>query len=261
MVSGRPRCGALAGAGRARRAVGAGGRGSCVPPCRWWSEVEALVAARAAEPVQLVVTHSDLVPGNVVMSVQGRAWIVDWDDAGPWNTAEEVAAAVVSWSSGVPGEPNERVARALIEGYRGAGGGLEGGSPTVLAGSLSAVAKWLELNVRRSLDETADRRFRWRAEAAVAGALADLAAAGPAGPVDGTAQLTARTSRSHGDRASRLPLQPGSWRDGRAGEHRGRTAREAVGIQSVHQRPAPVGGPDGAAANGQFPQRGQSGHG
>jgi Ser/Thr protein kinase RdoA (MazF antagonist) len=120
------------------------------------AEVEALVAARMAETVPLLVTHSDLVPGNVLVSMQGRAWIVDWDDAGPWNAAEEVAAAVVSWSSGV------------------AGGGLEGHSPTVLAGSLSAVANWLELNLRRSLDRAADQPLRWRAEAELAGALAEL---------------------------------------------------------------------------------------
>jgi Ser/Thr protein kinase RdoA (MazF antagonist) len=138
------------------------------------AEVEALVAARAAEAVPLVVTHSDLVPGNVLVSVQGRPWIVDWDDAGPWNAAEEVAAAVVSWSSGLQGEPRGRVALALVEGYRRAGGLLDCGSPTVLAGSLSAVANWLELNVRRSLDQAADRPFRWRAEAEVAGALAEL---------------------------------------------------------------------------------------
>jgi Ser/Thr protein kinase RdoA (MazF antagonist) len=138
------------------------------------AEVEALVAARTAETVPLLVTHSDLVPGNVVMSVQGRVWIVDWDDAGPWNAAEEVAAAVVSWSSGVAGEPNERAARALVEGYRAAGGGLESHSPTVLAGSLSAVVNWLELNLCRSLDQAADRPFRQRAEAVATGALAEL---------------------------------------------------------------------------------------
>ena len=138
------------------------------------AEVEALVAARTAEPVPLLVTHSDLVPGNVVVSHQGRAWIVDWDDAGPWNAAEEVAAAVVSWSSGVAGEPDERAALGLVEGYRAGGGGPVGSSPTVLAGSLSAVANWLELNLRRSLDQAADRPFRQRAEAAAAGALDQL---------------------------------------------------------------------------------------
>jgi Ser/Thr protein kinase RdoA (MazF antagonist) len=138
------------------------------------AEVESLVAARTVETVPLVVTHSDLVPGNVLVSAQGRPWIVDWDDAGPWNAAEEVAAAVVSWSSGTAGEPDERAALALVEGYRGAGGGLEDHSPAVLAGSLSAVANWLELNVRRSLDQAADRPFRWRAEAELAGALAEL---------------------------------------------------------------------------------------
>jgi thiamine kinase-like enzyme len=138
------------------------------------AEVEALVAARAAEAVLLVVTHSDLVPGNVLVSAGGRPWIVDWDDTGPWNAAEEVAAAVVSWASGAHGEPDERVALALVEGYREAGGVLQGHSPTVLAGSLSAVANWLELNVRRSLDQTADRPLCWRSGAEVAGALAEL---------------------------------------------------------------------------------------
>jgi Ser/Thr protein kinase RdoA (MazF antagonist) len=120
------------------------------------------------------VTHSDLVPGNVLVSHQRRVWIVDWDDAGPWNAAEEVAAAVVSWSSGMAGEPDERAALALVESYRAAGGGLEGHSATVLAGSLSAVANWLELNLRRSLDQAADRSFRRRAEAELDGALAEL---------------------------------------------------------------------------------------
>jgi Ser/Thr protein kinase RdoA (MazF antagonist) len=138
-------------------------------------EVEALAAARAAETVPLLVTHADLVPGNVLVSVQGRPWIVDWDDAGPWNAAEEVAAAVVSWSSGARGEPDEPVALALVEGYRQAGGSFQEHSPTVLAGSLSAVANWLELNVRRSLSEPPNQPFRSRAEAAVADALSELA--------------------------------------------------------------------------------------
>jgi Ser/Thr protein kinase RdoA (MazF antagonist) len=139
------------------------------------AEVEALVAARAAQSLSLLVCHSDLVPGNVLVSGEGRPWILDWDDAGPWNAAEEVAAAVVSWSTGPQGEPRERVALALVEGYRRAGGILESGSPTVLAGSLSAVVNWLELNVRRSLDDAAEGRDPQQAEAEIAGALGELA--------------------------------------------------------------------------------------
>jgi Ser/Thr protein kinase RdoA (MazF antagonist) len=138
------------------------------------AEVEELVAARSAQAVPLLVCHSDLVPGNVLVSVQGRAWIVDWDDARPWNAAEEVAAAVVSWSSGAQGEPDEQVALALVEGYRRAGGVFQDHSPTVLAGSLSAVANWLELNVRRSLNQAANQTFGSQAEAEVANALAEL---------------------------------------------------------------------------------------
>jgi Ser/Thr protein kinase RdoA (MazF antagonist) len=160
-------------AARAERA-GRGWAGRLRAALPLLAEVEALVAARAAEAVPLVVTHSDLVRGNVLVSVAGRPWIVDWDDAGPWNAAEEVAAAVVSWSSRAHGEPDERAALALVEGYRGAGGVLQGHSPTVLAGSLSAVANWLGLNVRRSVSQAADQASRWQAEAEVAGALVEL---------------------------------------------------------------------------------------
>jgi Ser/Thr protein kinase RdoA (MazF antagonist) len=139
------------------------------------AEVEALVAARAAQTVPLLVCHSDLVPGNVLVSGGSGPWILDWEDAGPWNASEEVAAAVVSWSTGPRGEPREGVALALVEGYRRAGGILDCGSPTVLAGSLSAVANWLELNVRRSLDDTAQGGDPQQAQAEIAGALSVLA--------------------------------------------------------------------------------------
>jgi Ser/Thr protein kinase RdoA (MazF antagonist) len=159
--------------GRAERA-GCGWAGRLRAALPLLAEVEAVVAARAAETVALLVTHCDLVPGNVLVSAGQRPWIVDWDDAGPWNPAEEVGAAVVSWSSGAQGEPDERVALALVESYRRAGGALQEPSPTVLAGSLSAVANWLELNVRRSLGEATDPTLRSRAEAEVAAALAEL---------------------------------------------------------------------------------------
>jgi aminoglycoside phosphotransferase (APT) family kinase protein len=37
----------------------------------------------------------------------GRPSLLDWDDAGPWNPAEELAAALVSWSTGPHGSPCE----------------------------------------------------------------------------------------------------------------------------------------------------------
>jgi hypothetical protein len=39
---------------------------------------------------------------------------------------------------------------------------------------LSAVANWLELNVRRSLSQAADQAVRWQAEAEVTSALIEL---------------------------------------------------------------------------------------
>src|SRR5829696_2799891 len=49
----------------------------------------------------------------------------------------------------------------------------------------------------------------------------------------------------------------GSGLHRRAGEHRRRAARVVAGIEPVHRRPAAVGRPDGAAAHGQPPERGQ----
>jgi hypothetical protein len=44
-----------------------------------------------------------------------------------------------------------------------------------LAGSLSAVVNWLDLNLRRSLEDPAQGRDREQAEAEIAGALGELA--------------------------------------------------------------------------------------
>jgi Ser/Thr protein kinase RdoA (MazF antagonist) len=138
------------------------------------AEAEALVAARKAESVPLLVTHCDLVPGNVLKSPHGRLWIVDWDDAGPWNAAEEVSAAVVSWSSSATGAPIERTALAMVEGYRSAGGIFDSHPPTVLAGSLSAAANWLERTVRRSLSGAATQPVLSRAHNDIVGALTEF---------------------------------------------------------------------------------------
>ena len=81
---------------------------------------------------------------------------------------------MVSWSSRAHGEPDERVALALMEGYRAAGGVLQDHTPTVLAASLSAVANWLELNLRRSLSQAANQAVRRQAEAEVTSALIEL---------------------------------------------------------------------------------------
>ena len=139
------------------------------------AEVETMVAARDAEAVPMRVCHSDLVPGNVLVTADGRPLLLDWDDAGPWNTTEELAAAVVSWSTGPQGEPCDQVAAAMVQGYRRAGGMIDATSPTVLAGSVSAVANWLELNLRYGLDSTAEDRATQRAEAEVTHALDELA--------------------------------------------------------------------------------------
>jgi Phosphotransferase enzyme family len=194
LVSGRPRCGALVEAGRW---CGAGRvRVGWAPRRRvpLLAEVEELAAARTAETVPLVMTHSDLVPGNVLVSATGRPWIVDWDDAGPWNAAEEVAAAVVSWSSRAHGEPDERAALALVEGYRRADGVLQDHSPTVLAGSLSALANWAGAE-RAPQPQPSGQPGVAPAGGGRGDRCADraAAAAGQARPVDRAAGLTTRT--------------------------------------------------------------------
>jgi thiamine kinase-like enzyme len=100
----------------------------------------------------MIRTHRDVAPRNCLLDGD-RVSLLDWDVAGPWSAAEEVAAAAVECAGGTTDDPRPEVAGALLEGYRASGGVLRPYPPHVLAAWLAKNANWVLLAARRALRE------------------------------------------------------------------------------------------------------------
>jgi Phosphotransferase enzyme family len=116
----------------------------------------ALGASGAALGWPMLMTHRDLNQKNALRDAGGGPVVLDWDVAGPWTAIEETVAAALEWAGANVGEPEPAAIRALIAGYRAAGGRLDRPPPEALAGRLFKHLGWLELHVRRALDDHPD---------------------------------------------------------------------------------------------------------
>ncbi|MGW5662763.1 phosphotransferase enzyme family protein [Streptomyces sp. NPDC003758] len=72
-----------------------------------------------ADPGDLVTSHLDLQPQNVLVGSNGPV-LLDWDNAGSASAERELARAVYVWSGG--NRLNTGSARRLVRAYRSAGG-------------------------------------------------------------------------------------------------------------------------------------------
>jgi hypothetical protein len=72
-----------------------------------------------ADPGDLVTSHLDLQPQNVLVGPDGPV-LLDWDNAGSTSAERELARAVYVWSGG--NQVNIDSARRLARAYRSAGG-------------------------------------------------------------------------------------------------------------------------------------------
>lgn len=73
----------------------------------------------SVEPGDVVTSHLDLRPANVLVGRQGPV-LLDWDNAGPASAEQEFARAVFGWSGGNRGDVE--AARRVALAYRRAGG-------------------------------------------------------------------------------------------------------------------------------------------
>lgn len=112
-------------------------------------QVLALAAERAADR-PLIGTHRDLFPRNALVTTDGLT-VCDWDVAGVWSAAEEIAGAAVDWSGGILGPVEPEPFGAVFDGYRAAGGELPDPDPSLWTGYLVKQVNWLEMQVRRAL--------------------------------------------------------------------------------------------------------------
>ncbi|WP_225101113.1 phosphotransferase enzyme family protein [Streptomyces sp. CoH27] len=73
----------------------------------------------ASDPGDLVTSHLDLQPQNVLVGPDGPV-LLDWDNAGPVSAERELARALYIWSG--RNQVNTDAARRLARAYRRAGG-------------------------------------------------------------------------------------------------------------------------------------------
>ncbi|MEU7932449.1 hypothetical protein [Micromonospora echinofusca] len=77
---------------------------------------------------------------------------LDWDVAGPWSAAEELAATVAEWTEILEDQPRKELAADLLRGYAAAGGTLPAPEPGLFTTWLVKQVNWTMLLARRSLD-------------------------------------------------------------------------------------------------------------
>jgi hypothetical protein len=102
---------------------------------------------------ELVPSHRDLHPPNVIKTHDGTLVLIDWDSAGPVIGREDVARYALIWSKPEGELPRAAAVHAFIDGYREAGGiYVSTGLPDLL-GSTVTFLKWLAFNIRRDLSD------------------------------------------------------------------------------------------------------------
>lgn len=106
-----------------------------------------LALADGARRAEAVMTHGDLDTKNIVLSAGGAPHLCDWDGAGPWRPAAELAEVALS----LGGWSDMGVSRAVLDAYAGAGGRVPRFRPEDLGFSLTRSLEWLVFNIERAI--------------------------------------------------------------------------------------------------------------
>ena len=120
---------------------------------------ESLIAAPSADVVQRC--HLDFNADNVLVDTAGRLVVLDWENSGGGEAAQEVAQVLVE------------LGPAAVDGYQGAGGRFEPTGPEVFGMTFAVQGHLVDLYARRALDDP-DPENRSRSEARLATMLPSL---------------------------------------------------------------------------------------
>ncbi|HEX8802834.1 MAG TPA: phosphotransferase, partial [Acidimicrobiales bacterium] len=115
-------------------------------------------------PTGVVRCHLDFNAENVLTGTDGRPWVIDWENSGGADPAQELVQVVHELAG-----DDDRAARALLDGYRAAGGAV---GPVLAAGLAAFSLAWavqanlIALYAERALDAgrrpvDRDRSARW----------------------------------------------------------------------------------------------------
>ena len=114
------------------------------------------------DPAKLQLCHRDLHPGNVLADEAGRLVVVDWDDVGPAEPAQELARTLVACYH--DGQPDLKSMRGAYRSYAEAGGPARLRSAADFTMLIVTQLNFLRRQVRVALDPTASARDREWAE-------------------------------------------------------------------------------------------------
>ncbi|MFI6493251.1 phosphotransferase enzyme family protein [Streptomyces sp. NPDC050564] len=130
----------------------------------------------ASDPGDLVTSHLDLQPQNVLVAPNGPV-LLDWDNAGPISAERELARAVYVWSGG--NQVNTDSARRLARAYRSAGGRAAITGPQSFSMLFATALNFIHVQAECAVDATvtaAQREFASNQVVASLRRVPDLAA-------------------------------------------------------------------------------------
>lgn len=110
------------------------------------------IAADAALPQTLVLSHCDLDQKNIIWQDDDTPFLIDWESAGPTCPGMEIIGAALDWSGQSAGPPYQAVFAAVLAGYRQE---MHFNAETALLfmrSRLGGWIGWLGASMNRSLD-------------------------------------------------------------------------------------------------------------
>ena len=113
------------------------------------------IAADAAVPQGLVLSHCDLDQKNVIWQDSRTPFIIDWESAGLTHPSGEILGAALDWSGQSAGPPSQAAFAAVLAGYRQHCEFDPNLALPLLRGRLGGWIDWLGASMNRSLDSKA----------------------------------------------------------------------------------------------------------
>jgi Ser/Thr protein kinase RdoA (MazF antagonist) len=129
----------------------------------WWAPriaglLPELTDLREPEHVPAHICHLDVCPENVFLR-GGRLVIIDWENAGPAATVQDLGSSLWDFGRGEVGRT-----RAFVDAYRHAGGPLERLTASVFDTARVVQANLIDFFARRTLDPATTPEGRTRAD-------------------------------------------------------------------------------------------------
>ena len=115
-----------------------------------------------ADPARMRLCHRDLHPENVLADEAGELVVVDWEDVGPAEPAQELARTLVACYH--DGQPDLDSMRRAYQSYVEADGPARLHSTADFTMLIASQLNFLKLQLRVALDPTAASRDRQWAE-------------------------------------------------------------------------------------------------